>query len=126
MKKIKALDRAMIRSMLIAQNGRCALSGEKLDPTTVTLDHIIPISRKDLSKKKGYGQPWLVSKKANTLKGALTLSELYELISKINKNKKNSKKILNSFINNKIKPVDKETFDRYIKKNYNNLGLIKK
>ena len=30
MKKIKVLDRSMIRSLLIAQNGRCALTGEKL------------------------------------------------------------------------------------------------
>jgi hypothetical protein len=36
MKNIKVLDRSMIRSLLIAQNGRCALTGEKLKPTDVT------------------------------------------------------------------------------------------
>lgn len=126
MKKIKSLDRSMIRSLLIAQKGRCALSGEKLKPTDVTLDHIIPISRTDLSKKKGYGQPWLVSKKVNTLKGALTLDELYDIISKINKYKTNSKKLMNSIFKNKLKPIEKNFFDKYIEKNYSKNGLIKK
>jgi hypothetical protein len=52
MKKLKRIDRSIIRSLLISQNGRCAISGVKISPNEVTLDHIIPVSRKDLSKKK--------------------------------------------------------------------------
>ncbi len=126
MKKIKVLDRSMIRSLLIAQNGRCALTGEKLKPTDVTLDHIIPVSRRDYAKKKGYGEAWLVSKKVNTLKGALTLDELYETISQINKYKPKTKKILKMIFDKKLKPIDKAFFDNYIEKNYSEKGLIKK
>jgi 5-methylcytosine-specific restriction endonuclease McrA len=126
MKNIKVLDRSMIRSLLIAQNGRCALTGEKLKPTDVTLDHIIPVSRRDYAKKKGYGEAWLVSKKVNTLKGALTLDELYEIISMINKNKSKSKKIMQMIFDKKLKPTEKDIFDNYIKKNYSEKGIIKK
>tara|TARA_B100000989_G_C19387090_1_gene404116 strand:+ start:385 stop:765 length:381 start_codon:yes stop_codon:yes gene_type:complete len=126
MKKIKVLDRSMIRSLLIAQNGRCALTGEKLKPTDVTLDHIIPVSRRDYAKKKGYGEAWLVSKKVNTLKGALTLDELYQIISQINKYKPKTKKILKMIFDKKLKPIDKAFFDNYIEKNYSEKGLIKK
>ena len=126
MKNIKVLDRSMIRSLLIAQNGRCALTGEKLKPTDVTLDHIIPVSRRDYAKKKGYGEAWLVSKKVNTLKGALTLDELYETISQINKYKPKTKKILKMIFDKKLKPIDKAFFDNYIEKNYSEKGLIKK
>ena len=126
MKKIKVLDRSMIRSLLIAQNGRCALTGEKLKPTDVTLDHIIPVSRRDYAKKKGYGEAWLVSKKVNSLKGALTLDELYETISQINKYKPKTKKILKMIFDKKLKPIDKAFFDNYIEKNYSEKGLIKK
>tara|TARA_B100000900_G_C20546040_1_gene702587 strand:+ start:692 stop:1072 length:381 start_codon:yes stop_codon:yes gene_type:complete len=126
MKKIKVLDRSMIRSLLIAQNGRCALTGEKLKPTDVTLDHIIPVSRRDYAKKKGYGEAWLVSKKVNMLKGALTLDELYETISQINKYKPKTKKILKMIFDKKLKPIDKVFFDNYIEKNYSEKGLIKK
>ena len=126
MKNIKVLDRSMIRSLLIAQNGRCALTGEKLKPTDVTLDHIIPVSRRNYAKKKGYGEAWLVSKKVNTLKGALTLDELYETISQINKYKPKTKKILKMIFDKKLKPIDKAFFDNYIEKNYSEKGLIKK
>ena len=126
MKNIKVLDRSMIRSLLIAQNGRCALTGEKLKPTDVTLDHIIPVSRRDYAKKKGYGEAWLVSKKVNTLKGALTLDDLYEIISMINKNKSKSKKIMQMIFDKKLKPTEKDIFDNYIKKNYSEKGIIKK
>ena len=126
MKPPKNLDRSMIRALLIAQKGRCAISGIKIRPADVALDHIIPVSRKELSKKKGWGHGWLVHKKINAMKGTLTIDEIYELINMINKNKKKTKSILNKILAKKIKPVDKEIFDAYIKKNYTKDGLIKK
>lgn len=116
----------MVRSLLMAQNGRCAISGEKIKPSDVALDHIIPVSRREFKNKKGYGQGWLVSKKVNALKNTLTLDELYHLIDKIKNNKKTTKKILDKIINNKLKPVEKKPFDEYIKKNYSKKGIIKK
>ena len=126
MKKIKAISRGEIRALLSKQNGRCALTGVKIRPSDVSLDHVIPISRTEFSKKKGYGKGWLVSKKANALKGSLTLEELYKIISLILKNKKKTKKIKNAIVNNKIKEMTKEDFDNYIKKNYDRYGEIKK
>ena len=126
MKNLKKLDRKMVRSLLIAQNGRCAISGEKIKPSDVALDHIMPVSRREFKNKKEYGQGWLVSKKVNALKNTLTLDELYHLIDKIKNNKKTTKKILDKIINNKLKPVEKKPFDEYIKKNYSKKGIIKK
>jgi|TARA_B110000483_G_scaffold171970_1_gene203546 hypothetical protein len=125
-KEIKKLNRGMVRSLLMAQNGRCAISGEKIKPSEVALDHIVAISRRDLNKKKGYGEGWLVSKKINALKGTLTMNELYYFIEKIRNNKKKTKSIFDKIINNKLKPVEKERFDEYIKRNYSKDGLIKK
>lgn len=125
MRKIKTINRAMIRTLLIKQKGKCAISGVKIKPSTVSLDHIVPLSRSELLNKKGYGKAWLVAKKVNALKGSLTLDELYELISLINKNKKKTKKLASEIINKKIKETKKEDFDIYIKKNYNKDGSIK-
>ena len=126
MKNLKKLDRKMVRSLLIAQNGRCAISGEKIKPSDVALDHILPVSRRELKNKKGYGQGWLVSKKVNALKNTLTMEELYNLIEKIRRNKRNTKKIFDKIINKKLKPIEKDIFDDYIKKNYSKDGVIKK
>tara|TARA_B100000989_G_C19433576_1_gene424139 strand:+ start:603 stop:986 length:384 start_codon:yes stop_codon:yes gene_type:complete len=125
-KKLKKLDRKLIRSLLIAQKGRCAISGQKLKPADVALDHILPISRTEFKNKKGYADGWLVTKKVNALKNTLTIDELYELIDKINKNRKNTKIILDKIINKKLKPIEKEDFDDYIKNNYSDDGQIKK
>ena len=68
----------------------------------------------------------LVDKKVNALKGSLTLDELYKLISLINKNRKNTNKLANEIINKKLSETQKEDFDKYIQKNYNKDGSIKK
>jgi len=64
-----------------------------------------------------------VSKTVNSLKGTLTMEQLYHLISLIKKNKKNTKNIKDKIINGKLKPVDKKTFDEYIKNNYDEKDL---
>ena len=51
------------------------------------------------------------------------MEQLYHLISLINKNKKNTKNIKDKIINGKLKPVDKKTFDEYIKNNYDEKDL---
>ncbi|MDP6440628.1 MAG: hypothetical protein QGF61_02850 [Pelagibacteraceae bacterium] len=124
--KVKNLTRGQIRTLLKLQNGRCAISGQKLKPADVSVDHIIPLSRYELNKKKGYGKYWLVSSKVNKLKGSLTADELYKLINEILNYKRKSTPLMNHLINSEIKETSKEDFDKYIKKNYDKSGIIKK
>ena len=84
--------------MLKRQNGRCAISGEKLSPVNVSVDHIFPLSRKEFENEKLYGKSWLVTSKINRLKGSLTLDELYKLLEKIKKDKKLLANILSNFV----------------------------
>ena len=51
MAKLKNITASEIRALLKIQNGRCAISGEKLKPSETSVDHVIPISRKDLIGK---------------------------------------------------------------------------
>jgi len=125
MKKDRKIDRAKIRGLLVSQKGRCAITGQKLTPFDVTLDHIIPISHKKMKNKKEYGEVWLVSKKINAMKGALTMQELYEVCSMVVKNKKNTKSILKKILQNGIKKIEKTDFDKYIKNNYLKNGKIR-
>ena len=55
--KIKTLSRGQVRSLLKLQNGRCAISGKKIHPSMVSIDHIYPVSRsKEFGDKKGFGK----------------------------------------------------------------------
>ena len=45
--KLKLLTRGQVRSLLKLQKGRCALTGRKIHPTNVSIDHIFPLSRAD-------------------------------------------------------------------------------
>ncbi len=125
MPKIKTIPRTIIRALLHKQNGRCALSGEKINPANVTLDHIVPLSRKDLAHEKGYGKGWLVSKKVNSMKGSLTLDEFYRIINLILKNKETTSELQKDILNDKLKEMDKKEFDEYIQNYYDDTGFIK-
>ena len=96
MKKIKSIPRTQIRYMLKRQKGRCAISGEKLSPVNVSVDHIFPLSRKEFENEKLYGKSWLVTSSINRLKGSLTLDELYQLIEKIKNHSINTKELFKS------------------------------
>lgn len=125
MTKLKRISRGTIRALLIKQKGRCAISGLKITPKNVSLDHIMPLARTEFKKDKAYGKAWLVHKKINALKGTLTMKELYEIIKLINKQKLKSEKLAKEIIDEKIKEIHKEDFDKFIKKNYNKDGSIK-
>ena len=43
-----------IRFLLKKQNGRCAISGIKLDPKDTSIDHILPISRKEFNNNSNF------------------------------------------------------------------------
>lgn len=121
----KKIERDIIRGLLVAQKGRCAITGEKITPLDVTLDHIIPVSRKDLENSDEYGEVWLVSKKVNAMKSTMMMDDLYEMCEKILRNKDKANKLKKMIINKEIKKISKKEFDEYIKQNYKESGEIK-
>lgn len=71
------------------KNPRCYLTGVKidlLDPTSYSLDHIIPRSKGGTCSIDNCG---LISREANMLKHNLTIKELEVLMRKVLKNKEN-------------------------------------
>jgi CRISPR/Cas system Type II protein with McrA/HNH and RuvC-like nuclease domain len=125
MTKDKHLKRGQIRKLLYLQKGRCAISGKKIDPKNVSIDHIIPLSRKDLKDHPLYGKYWLVDTDINILKGALTLEELEKLINKIISNKSKTNELKEILQNQELEEMEKEEFDKYIDENYDDHGRIK-
>ncbi len=120
------ITRGQIRTLLKLQNGRCAISGEKLDPKDVSIDHIISISAKKQKGNLDFGKVWLVKSDVNRMKGSFDLDYFYNLVSKIYKNKKNTLKIKKLLNSKKLTEMSREDFEKYIKKNYSEKGIIKK
>ena len=126
-KIVKNPSRGQIRYLLKKQNGRCAISGEKLDPRLVSPDHIIPVSRKEFSNNNLYGRVWLVSTAVNKMRSNLTLDEFYDIIEKIYKNRDNAENFADELKKfNDFPEIKKKDFDEYIEKNYDQNGIIKK
>lgn len=124
MPKDKHLKRGQIRYLLKLQEGLCAISGKKLDPKNVSIDHIIPLSRKDLKDHPLYGKFWLVDTEINKLKGALTLEDLDKLINSISSNRINREKLKTKLLEPLLE-IEKSDFDKYIDENYDDNGQIK-
>ncbi len=124
MRKDKHLKRGQIRALLHLQKGRCAITGKKLDPKNVSIDHIIPLSRKEFKDHPLYGKYWLVDTNVNRLKGALTLEELTETLNNINENKKITDNLKAILQNQNLAEMSKEEFDKYIDENYDDNGQI--
>lgn len=114
-----------LRGLIIAQNGRCAITGVPLDPKHVNADHINPLSRKDLSSTETKENIWLVHKKINAMKGTLSYEELIQLAKQILDNHKNALNLLGQIQANKIKSVSKDEFDKWVKNNCTEDGKIK-
>jgi len=126
MDKIKNLTRGQIRYLLKMQNGRCAITGDKLDPRNVAPDHIIPISRTEFKNNPLYGKIWLVSASVNRLKLNSTMEEFFELIEKIYLNKGSAAKSLEVFNKDQDLPeMSKQEFDKYIEESFDEDGIIK-
>ena len=124
--KLKLLTRGQVRSLLKLQKGRCALTGRKIHPTSVSIDHILPISRADEFKnKKGFGKYWLVDPAINRMKGTLTVEELRAVVAEFDKFKDQSEKLKKEILENDLDAMSKDEFDEYIKKNYDEKGMIK-
>ena len=120
------MKRGHIRALLKKQNGRCALSGEKLNPKDVSIDHIIPLKASKGKKNKNYGKFWLVKMEINRMKGSLGLEQFHDLIEKIYKNKSVTIKLQKELNKMNLKEMELKDFEDYIQKNYNKDGIIKK
>lgn len=69
-----------IRELLNTQGKICALTGDKLTPSNVAADHIIPVSR---GGPHTVDNIQLVTIDANRLKSTLTMDELLALCTKV-------------------------------------------
>ena len=120
------MTRGQMRSLIKKQKGRCAISGEKLDPKDVSIDHIIPLKKVKKNNQKDYGKFWLVKTEVNRMKGSLDLSEFYKILEKILKYKKKSMELKNIIEKNKLDEMNKDEFEKYLHDNFDENGIIKK
>ena len=75
-------------NLLKSQNFKCALTGDNLLPKDDSLDHIrkdLPLSLDRIDSSKGYvrGNLQWVTKRANWMKGDMSMKELFEICNKI-------------------------------------------
>ena len=87
----KTIPISILRGLLKEQNGKCAISGRKLNPNEVQGDHIIPLSRKELNPTYGKENVWLVSSEINRIKHNLSYKELVNACREILNNEKRRK-----------------------------------
>jgi len=113
---IKTIPIGYIRGLLVAQKGRCAISGVKLHPHELHADHIVPLSRVDLSPTLDEKNIWLVHKSVNIMKGTMTYSQLIESCRQILGNHDVSSKLITKIGNGEIVPLSKKQFDLWAQK----------
>lgn len=122
----KMMTRGQMRSLIKKQKGRCAISGEKLDPKDVSIDHIIPLKKVKNKKQKDYGKFWLVKTEVNRMKGSLELNEFYKLLENILRNKKSTMILKKIIEKEKLVDMSKDEFEKYLEDNFDENGIIKK
>ena len=122
----KMMTRGQMRSLIKKQKGRCAISGEKLDPKDVSIDHIIPLKKVKNKKQKDYGKFWLVKTEVNRMKGSLELKEFYKLLENILRNKKSTMTLKKIIEKEKLADMSKDEFEKYLEDNFDENGIIKK
>lgn len=122
----KMMTRGQMRSLIKKQKGRCAISGEKLDPKDVSIDHIIPLKKVKNKKQKDYGKFWLVKTEVNRMKGSLELNEFYKLLENILRNKKSTMTLKKIIEKEKLADMSKDEFEKYLEDNFDENGIIKK
>ena len=122
----KMMTRGQMRSLIKKQKGRCAISGEKLDPKDVSIDHIIPLKKVKNKKQKDYGKFWLVKTEVNRMKGSLELKEFYKLLENILRNKKSAMTLKKIIEKEKLADMSKDEFEKYLEDNFDENGIKKK
>ena len=106
-----------IRSLLVAQRCRCAITGLPLNPQQVNADHIVPLSRKELSPSPGQDNIWLVHKRVNAMKGTMTYAELVETCRQILAHHESTSELLAAITKGSISPVSKKVFGDWVRDN---------
>ena len=122
-KKVIPLD--YIRGLLVAQGGRCAITGLPLDPQDVNADHILPLSREELSPTKSEENIWLVHKKVNAMKGTMTYDEFVRMCRMVLGHHVETGRLLDQIKTRTIKPVSKDEFDRWVSSICDETGTIR-
>ena len=113
-----------LRAVLIEQKGRCAISGVPLDPESCSLDHIVPLSRRELSPVDSAANVWIVAKDVNRLKGALTYDELLALCRRIIAYESEARALMERILAGQIDNVPKENFDEWVAANCDDTGRL--
>jgi len=123
--KVGAIPLDYIRGLIIAQGGRCAITGLPLDPQLVNADHIVPLSRTELSPSMEKDNIWLVHKSVNAMKDTLTYDELVEIARTIIKHHEKSKQLLEDIRKGNIRPAKKHVLDKWVSDNCSEDGKLK-
>lgn len=121
-RKVISLD--YIRGLLVAQGGRCAITGLPLDPQEVNADHIVPLSREELSPTKTEENIWLVHKKVNAMKGTMTYDEFLRMCQMVLDHHVETEQLLGLIKTRQINPVSKEDFDKWVSSMCDETGRI--
>lgn len=121
-KKVIPLD--YIRGLLVAQGGRCAITGMPLDPQDVNADHILPLSRGELSPTKTQENIWLVHKKVNAMKGTMTYDEFLGMCRMVIDHHVATEALLGQIKAKQVKPVSKGDFDAWVTSMCDETGKI--
>ena len=123
--KVSSIPMDHIRGLLVAQGGRCAITGTPLDPTVSSADHITPLSRVELAPTMDKDNVWVVHKSVNTVKGNMTYDELIEMARKILDHHQRSMSLLQDIRARRIAPLSKEKFDQWVLEHCNGDGSLK-
>jgi len=115
--KQKIIPVAYIRSLLVAQDGKCAITGTKLNPNDVNADHIIPGSRSELRPLFDESNIWLVHKYINSMKCTMTYDELIEACHLILKHEQETRVLLYRIQSRKISLISKAEFEAWAAQN---------
>ena len=113
----KGVPLKIIRGLLVEQRGRCAITGVPLDPAEVNGDHIIPLSRRELNPSDGAGNIWILNKRINAMKGAMTYDELVEMARLVLDHETQSRELKKAIENGTIRSVEKPEFDEWVSEN---------
>jgi hypothetical protein len=123
-KKTIPLD--YIRGLIVAQAGRCAITGMPLDPVEVNADHIVPLSREELSPSYEENNIWLVHKKINAIKGTMTYEEFVDACQAVLDHRSATASLLKRIQQGEIEPQSKEAFDSWVEANCDKSGKLKR
>ncbi len=113
----KGVPLKIIRGLLLEQRGRCAITGVPLDPAEVNGDHIIPLSRRELDPSFGADNIWIVDKRSNAMKGAMTYDELVEMARLILNHETQSRELIKTIKSGTLRPIGKAEFDEWVASN---------